>query len=91
MRCLIRQIALAPDAIDFISACLIEPFIFRMSGSGRNRKAAVVAKRWALWKSQRAQGYTVEQIAKAWGCNHSSISNAERHKFQAGYSGRPRK
>jgi len=59
-------------------------------GAGRNRTAAVVAKRWALWKMQRAQGYTVEQIAQAWGCNHSSITNAEKHKFQAGYSGRPR-
>jgi hypothetical protein len=28
-------------------------------GSGRNRTAAVVAKRWALWKMQRAQGYTM--------------------------------
>ena len=56
--------------------------------AGTNRTAAVVAKRWALWKLQRAQGYTFQQIAKAWGCNHSSVVNAEKNKFNAGYIGR---
>ena len=56
--------------------------------AGTNRTAAVVAKRWALWKVQRSQGYTFQQIAKAWGCNHSSVVNAEKHKFNAGYIGR---
>ena len=56
--------------------------------AGTNRTAAVVAKRWALWKVQREQGYTLQQIARAWGCNHSSVVNAEKNKFRAGYIGR---
>ena len=50
-------------------------------GSGRNRTAAVVAKRWALWKLQREQGYTFQQIARAWGCNHTAVVHASKHDF----------
>lgn len=53
--------------------------------SHRNRDANTVAKRWALWKTQRAMGYTVQQIARAWGCNHTSIVNAEKNGFKPAY------
>jgi len=58
---------------------------------GRNRTASVVAKRWALWKAQRAAGYTFMEISQAWGCNHSSIVNAAKCGFQPGKYQRRRK
>ena len=56
--------------------------------AGTNRCASTVQARWSLWRAQREAGYTLQQIARAWGCNHSSIVNAEKNKFRAGYVGR---
>ena len=53
----------------------------RRSG-GSNRTSTTTAKRWALWKLQREQGYTFQQIARAWGCNHTSVVHASRHDFK---------
>jgi hypothetical protein len=53
----------------------------RRSGGG-NRTATVTAKRWALWRLQREQGYSFQQIARAWKCNHSTIVNASERKFK---------
>ena len=63
----------------------------RKSGGG-NRNATVTAKRWALWKLQREQGYTYQQIARAWRCNHSAVTHAESQGFKPyqGYSRRGR-
>ena len=47
----------------------------RRSGGG-NRTPDVVAKRWGLWRIQYQQGYTTHQIARAWGCNRSTIEYA---------------
>ena len=52
----------------------------RRSGGG-NRTSTTTAKRWALWKLQREQGYTFQQIARAWGCNHTAVVHASKHDF----------
>ena len=52
----------------------------RRSGGG-NRTSQVTAKRWTLWKVQREQGYTFQQIARAWGCNHTAVVHAAMHGF----------
>lgn len=52
---------------------------------GSNKDANAVAKRWALWKTQRAMGYTFQQIATAWGCNHTTVANAAKHEFKPAY------
>jgi len=53
----------------------------RHSGGG-NRTSTVTAKRWALWKLQREQGYTYQQIARAWGCNHTAVTHAASKNFK---------
>ena len=52
----------------------------RRSGGG-NRTSTTTAKRWALWKLQREQGYTFQQIARAWGCNHTAVVHASKQDF----------
>jgi len=52
----------------------------RKSGGG-NRTATITAKRWALWRLQREQGYTFQQIARAWRCNHATIVSASNNGF----------
>jgi len=52
----------------------------RRSGGG-NRTATATAKRWALWRLQREQGYTFQQIARAWKCNHTAVVHAESQNF----------
>jgi hypothetical protein len=51
--------------------------------SGGNRTSAIVAKRWGLWKIQYQQGYTTHQIARAWGCNRSTIEYARDKGWRA--------
>jgi hypothetical protein len=51
--------------------------------SGGNKEPKVVAKRWALWKIQYSQGYTTHQIARAWGCNRSTIEYARDKGWRA--------
>ena len=46
-----------------------------------NRTFAVVNKRWALWKVQSESGMCPTQIAKAWGCDRSSVIYARENKF----------
>ena len=41
-----------------------------------NKKCEVVARRWALWKEQYNAGIPPSVIARAWGCDHSTILNA---------------
>lgn len=53
----------------------------RRSGGG-NRNSTTTAKRWALWKLQRQQGYTFQQIARAWGCNHTAVVHASHNEFR---------
>ena len=48
----------------------------------KNRSYEIVKKRWALWKVQLESGLTQNQIAKAWGCDHASISYARRRNFE---------
>ena len=54
----------------------------RRSGGG-NRTPDVVAKRWGLWRIQYQQGYTTHQIARAWGCNRSTIEYARDKGWKA--------
>jgi len=46
-----------------------------------NRTFAVVNKRWALWKVQFEAGMCPTQIAKAWGCDRSSVIYARENRF----------
>jgi uncharacterized coiled-coil protein SlyX len=48
----------------------------------KNRSYEIVKKRWALWKVQFESGLSQNQIAKAWGCDHASISYARRRNFE---------
>jgi hypothetical protein len=54
----------------------------RLTGGG-NREATIVARRWAMWKAQLTMGYTVKQIAQAWGCCRTTIENAKERNFEA--------
>ncbi|NBW20727.1 MAG: hypothetical protein EBR82_73460 [Caulobacteraceae bacterium] len=54
----------------------------RRSGGG-NRTPDVVAKRWGLWRIQYQQGYTTHQIARAWGCNRSTIEYARDNGWRS--------
>jgi hypothetical protein len=66
----------------------------RNTGRGRpgggNRQAKILAKRWALWKIQREQGFTFQEIARAWGCNHTSVCHAASKDWKpyGNYKGR---
>ena len=66
----------------------------RNTGRGRpgggNRRTGILAKRWALWKIQREQGFTFQEIARAWGCNHTSVCHAASKNWKpyANYQGR---
>lgn len=56
----------------------------------KNRSYEIVKKRWALWKVQMESGLSQNQIAKAWGCDHGSISYAKKRNFEPrSTSGRP--
>jgi len=46
-----------------------------------NRTFGVVNKRWALWKVQFEAGMSPLQIAKAWGCDRSSVMYARKNRF----------
>ena len=52
---------------------------------GGNRNPRVVAKRWAMWKAQLAVGYTPEEVAQAWGCNRTTINNAQKNNFRCAH------
>jgi hypothetical protein len=47
-----------------------------------NKKTEVVARRWALWKEQYNAGIPAAVIARAWGCDHSTILNARDMNWQ---------
>jgi len=47
-----------------------------------NKKTEVVARRWALWKDQYNAGIPAAVIARAWGCDHSTILNARDMNWQ---------
>lgn len=53
------------------------------AGKTKNRKFEVVQKRWALWKAQHLAGIPLNAIARAWGCDHGSISYAKKHGWIA--------
>jgi len=38
-----------------------------------NKNSEIVARRWALWKDQYNAGIPASVIARAWGCNHTTI------------------
>jgi hypothetical protein len=46
-----------------------------------NRSHSIVRKRWELWKAQHQSGLSIQEIAKAWGCHHTSIINAKNRNF----------
>ena len=48
-----------------------------------NRTYEVVKKRWALWKLQLDAGVSATEIAKAWGCDRSSVLYAIKNRFVA--------
>lgn len=41
-----------------------------------NKNSEIVARRWALWKDQYNAGIPASVIARAWGCDHTTILNA---------------
>lgn len=47
-------------------------------GKCRNREIEVVQKRWALWRAQYEAGLSMSTIARAWGCDHTSICHAKK-------------
>jgi hypothetical protein len=47
-----------------------------------NKKTEIVARRWALWKEQYNAGIPAAVIARAWGCDHSTILNARDMNWQ---------
>lgn len=53
---------------------------FRMP---KNRSHSVVTKRWTLWKHQLESGMSTSEIARHWGCHHTSILNAKKRNFTA--------
>jgi len=53
------------------------------AGKTKNRKFEVVQKRWSLWKAQHLAGIPLNAIARAWGCDHGSISYAKKHGWIA--------
>lgn len=53
---------------------------FRMP---KNRSHSVVTKRWTLWKHQLEAGMSTSEIARHWGCHHTSIINAKKRNFTA--------
>ena len=75
---------------------ILVPKELRIKNSGRgrpgggNRRTGILAKRWALWKIQREQGFTFQEIARAWGCNHTSVCHAASKNWKpyANYQGR---
>ena len=75
---------------------ILVPKELRIKSSGRgrpgggNRRTGILAKRWALWKIQREQGFTFQEIARAWGCNHTSVCHAASKNWKpyANYQGR---
>ena len=46
-----------------------------------NRSHSIVKKRWELWKAQHDSGLSIQEIAKAWGCHHTSVLNAKNRNF----------
>jgi hypothetical protein len=46
-----------------------------------NRSYNTVRKRWNIWKAQHQSGLSMQEIAKAWGCHHTSIINAKNRNF----------
>jgi len=48
-----------------------------------NRSHSIVKKRWELWRAQHESGLSLQEIAKAWGCHHTSVLNAKKRNFKA--------
>ena len=48
-----------------------------------NRTYETVKKRWALWKLQLDAGVSATELARAWGCDRSSILYARKNRFVA--------
>jgi hypothetical protein len=48
-----------------------------------NRAYHMVQKRWDLWKEQLKTGISANALAKAWGCDHTTILFAQRQNFTA--------
>lgn len=52
------------------------------AGSSKmKRNHEIVKKRWALWKLQFESGFSMNEIARAWKCDHGSIGYARRNNF----------
>lgn len=51
--------------------------------SSTNRKAEIVARRWAMWRDQYNAGVPASVIARAWGCDHSAILNAKNKNWES--------
>jgi len=50
-------------------------------GKCTNRKYEIVKRRWALWKAQYDAGIPMTTIARAWKCDHGSISYARKNNW----------
>ena len=58
--------------------------ILKECGAGTSkmkRNHEIVKKRWALWKLQFESGFSMNEIARAWKCDHGSIGYAKRNNF----------
>lgn len=51
--------------------------------ASKNRTAEIVARRWAMWRDQYNAGVPASVIARAWGCDHSTILNAKARNWES--------
>lgn len=51
--------------------------------ASKNRTAEIVARRWAMWRDQYNAGLPASVIARAWGCDHSTILNAKARNWES--------
>lgn len=52
-----------------------------------SRTRRIVLARWTAWKRLHEAGASLHQIARAWGCDHSSILHAKRKGWEPAQMG----
>ena len=54
----------------------------------RSKKKNNVAERWGIWRGLSLAGYSPNEIAKAFNCDHGSVHHAMRKGFKSGWIAR---
>ena len=52
----------------------------------RSKKKNNVAERWGIWRGLSLAGYSPNEIAKAFKCDHGSVLFAKRQGFKSGWT-----